>query len=51
MVHEAWAPAGAKAIVVLEDGWKVNWTEGGPRVADVGKSAPSLTGVGSSSPT
>jgi quercetin dioxygenase-like cupin family protein len=51
MVHEAWAPAGAKAIIVLEDGWKVNWTEGGPSVADVGKSAPSLTGVGSSPPT
>jgi quercetin dioxygenase-like cupin family protein len=51
MVHEAWAPAGAKAIIVLEDGWKVNWTEGGPSVADVGKSAPSLTGVGSSSST
>jgi quercetin dioxygenase-like cupin family protein len=48
MVHEAWAPAGAKAIIVLEDGWKVDWTEGGPTVADVGKSAPLLASVGSS---
>jgi quercetin dioxygenase-like cupin family protein len=47
MVHEAWAPAGAKAIIILEDGWKVDWSEGGPTVADVGKNAPLLTGVGS----
>jgi quercetin dioxygenase-like cupin family protein len=47
MVHEAWAPAGAKAIIILEDGWKVNWSEGGPTVADIGKSARMLAGVGS----
>jgi quercetin dioxygenase-like cupin family protein len=40
MVHEAWAPAGAKAIIVLEDGWKVDWIDGGPTAADVGKGAP-----------
>jgi len=40
MVHEAWVPAGAKAIIVLEDGWKVDWTEGAPTAADLGKSTP-----------
>lgn len=40
MVHEAWVPAGAKAIIVLEDGWKVDWTEGAPTASDVGKGTP-----------
>jgi quercetin dioxygenase-like cupin family protein len=40
MVHEAWVPAGAKAIIVLEDGWKVGWTEGAPTAADLGKGTP-----------
>jgi quercetin dioxygenase-like cupin family protein len=40
MVHEAWVPAGAKAIIVLEDGWKVSWTEGAPTAADLGKGVP-----------
>jgi quercetin dioxygenase-like cupin family protein len=41
VVHEAWVPAGAKAIIVLEDGWKVDWTEGAPTAADLGKGTPS----------
>lgn len=38
-VHEAWVPAGAKAVIILEDGWKVDWLNGGPTVKDVGKKA------------
>src|SRR5262245_37831736 len=26
-VHEAWVPAGSKAIIVLESGWKVDWLD------------------------
>jgi len=40
MIHEAWVPAGAKAIIVLEDGWKVDWSEGEPTAADLGKGTP-----------
>jgi quercetin dioxygenase-like cupin family protein len=40
IVHEAWVPAGARAIIILEDGWKVDWSEGGPTAADLGKSTP-----------
>ena len=29
-IHEAWVPAGAKAVITLEDGWKVDWLQGGP---------------------
>lgn len=36
-VHEAWVPAGAKAIIILEDGWKVDWLNGGPTKLDLGK--------------
>lgn len=39
-VHEAWVPAGAKAVIILEDGWKVDWLKEGPTKADLGKSAP-----------
>lgn len=39
-VHEAWVPAGAKAIIILEDGWKVDWLKGGPTAQDIGKTAP-----------
>ncbi len=35
-IHEAWVPAGAKAIIILEDGWKVDWVKNGPTAADVG---------------
>ena len=40
VVHEAWVPAGARAIIILEDGWKVDWIDGPPTAADVGKGAP-----------
>lgn len=39
-VHEAWVPAGAKALIILEDGWKVDWTAGGPTAQDLGMAAP-----------
>ena len=39
-VHEAWVPAGAKAIIILEDGWKVDWLKAGPTRLDLGKIAP-----------
>jgi len=40
VVHEAWVPAGARAIIILEDGWKVNWLEGAPTAKDVGRGTP-----------
>jgi len=39
-VHEAWVPAGSKAIIILEDGWKVDWIEGPPSAKDLGKGSP-----------
>ncbi len=41
-VHEAWIPAGSKVVIILEDGWKINWLKGGPTKIDVGKSPPPL---------
>jgi quercetin dioxygenase-like cupin family protein len=38
--HEAWVPAGSEAVIILEDGWKVDWLEGGPTAKDVGKATP-----------
>lgn len=38
-VHEAWVPAGAKAVIILEDGWKVDWLTKGPTMDDLGKTA------------
>ena len=38
--HEAWVPAGSKAVIILEDGWKVDWLDGGPTAKDVGKGTP-----------
>ena len=40
IVHEAWVPAGSQAIIILEDGWKVNWLEGPPTAKDVGHGTP-----------
>jgi quercetin dioxygenase-like cupin family protein len=40
VVHEAWVPAGARAIIILEDGWKVNWLDGAPTAKDVGRGTP-----------
>jgi quercetin dioxygenase-like cupin family protein len=39
-VHEAWVPAGSKAVIILEGGWKVDWLEGPPTAKDLGKGAP-----------
>jgi quercetin dioxygenase-like cupin family protein len=38
--HEAWVPAGARAIIILESGWKVDWLNGPPTSADLDVSAP-----------
>jgi quercetin dioxygenase-like cupin family protein len=42
IAHEAWVPAGAKAVIILEDGWKVNWLEGAPTAKDLGKGTPDV---------
>ena len=36
IVHEAWVPAGSQAIIILEDGWKVNWLDGAPDIERFG---------------
>ena len=36
VMHEAWVPAGSQAIIILEDGWKVDWRDGPPTTKDVG---------------
>ena len=40
IVHEAWVPAGSQAIIILADGWKVNWLTGPPTAKDVGLGTP-----------
>ncbi len=40
IVHEAWVPAGSKAVIILEDGWKVDWMDGAPTGKDLGKDKP-----------
>jgi quercetin dioxygenase-like cupin family protein len=40
ITHEAWVPAGSKAVIILEDGWKVNWLDGAPTAKDLGQSSP-----------
>jgi quercetin dioxygenase-like cupin family protein len=40
ILHEAWVPAGAKAIIILESGWKVDWLNGAPTSKDLRVSAP-----------
>ena len=40
VVHEAWIPAGSKAVIILEDGWKVDWLDGAPTSKDLGKDKP-----------
>jgi len=40
VLHEAWVPSGAKAIIILESGWKVDWLNGPPTQKDLGISAP-----------
>jgi mannose-6-phosphate isomerase-like protein (cupin superfamily) len=39
-MHEAWVPAGSKAVIILEDGWKVDWLEGAPTLKDLGLGTP-----------
>ena len=40
VVHEAWVPQGSQAIIILEDGWRVNWINGPPTAKDVGQGTP-----------
>jgi quercetin dioxygenase-like cupin family protein len=40
IVHEAWVPSGSKAVIILEDGWKVNWLDRAPTAKDLGKDTP-----------
>jgi quercetin dioxygenase-like cupin family protein len=40
VLHEAWVPAGAKAMIILESGWKVDWLHLPPTANDLGVSAP-----------
>jgi quercetin dioxygenase-like cupin family protein len=40
VMHEAWVPAGARAMIILESGWKVDWQNGPPTSNDLGVSAP-----------
>ena len=39
-MHEAWVPAGSKAVIILEDGWKADWLVGPPSTSDIGKGSP-----------
>ena len=39
-VHEAWVPAGSKAVIILEDGWRVDWLVGPPTANDLGQGTP-----------
>jgi quercetin dioxygenase-like cupin family protein len=40
VMHEAWVPAGAEAMIILESGWKVDWLDGAPTAKDLGLTAP-----------
>ena len=40
IVHEAWVPAGSEAVIILEDGWNVDWLNGPPTAKDIGKDKP-----------
>jgi quercetin dioxygenase-like cupin family protein len=40
VLHEAWVPAGARAIIILESGWKVDWLNGPPTSADLNVGTP-----------
>ena len=35
VLHEAWVPTGARAIIILESGWKVDWLNGPPTSNDL----------------
>jgi mannose-6-phosphate isomerase-like protein (cupin superfamily) len=38
MVHEAWLPANSLTFITVDGAWDINWVEGPPTVADLGKS-------------
>src|SRR5215472_11632095 len=40
IMHEAWVPAGAKAVIILESGWKVDWLNGPPTSMDLNVAVP-----------
>jgi quercetin dioxygenase-like cupin family protein len=39
VIHD-WVPTGAKAIIILESGWKVDWLNGPPTSIDLNIAAP-----------
>jgi hypothetical protein len=39
-VHEAWVPAGSKAVIILESGWEVDWIDGPPTANDLDQGSP-----------
>ena len=42
-VHEAWVPAGSKAVIILEDGWRVYWLQGPPSARDLDQVVPATS--------
>jgi len=38
MVHEAWLPANSLTFITVDSAWDVNWVEGPPTAADLGRS-------------
>ena len=38
MVHEAWLPANSLTFITVDSAWDINWVEGPPTKADLGKS-------------
>jgi quercetin dioxygenase-like cupin family protein len=37
MVHEAWLPADSLTFITVDRAWDINWVEGAPTAADLGK--------------
>ena len=37
MVHEAWLPAGSLTFITVDSAWDINWVEGPPTTADLGR--------------
>ena len=40
MVHEAWLPADSLTFITVDRAWDINWVEGAPTAADLGKTPP-----------
>jgi quercetin dioxygenase-like cupin family protein len=40
VMHEAWVLAGARAVIILESAWKVDWLNGPPTAIDLNVAAP-----------